>query len=86
MLIFQKFSQKIGQLAVIADLNTAYRSCRADSRIDQLELKLMQKDTFKLLQQMLLSTGTSSSQFKMPRLLKNPQQVELMESMVISNA
>ncbi|MBP5974179.1 GH3 auxin-responsive promoter family protein [Brasilonema sp. CT11] len=67
-------------------MKTAYRSCRSDSRIDQLELKLVQKDTFKLLQQMLFSTGTSSSQFKMPRLLKNPQQVEFMESMVIYNA
>ncbi|MBW4631917.1 MAG: GH3 auxin-responsive promoter family protein [Iphinoe sp. HA4291-MV1] len=67
--------------AVIASLNTAYKQCRAENRIDQLELKLVQKDTFKLLQQMLLSTGTSNSQFKMPRLLKNPQQVELMESM-----
>ncbi len=64
--------------AVISDLNTAYRQCRAESRIDQLELKLMQKDAFKLLKQMLLSKGTSDSQFKMPRLLKNPQQVELM--------
>ncbi len=62
------------------------RKLRQQNKIDSPEFKLVEKNTFKILKEKLISHGTSFSQFKMPRLLKKSELVDLIESRVIVNS
>lgn len=67
----------------IYGVNETYKEFRQANSIGSPEVKLLQTDTFKMLKNKLLLKGTSDSQFKMPRLLKNSDSVDFLESMVI---
>ncbi|MEH2173671.1 GH3 auxin-responsive promoter family protein [Nostoc sp.] len=65
---------------VICDLNEAYMEIRNENRIGPIEIKLVQKDTFEMLKNIIIFKGTSDSQFKMSRLVKDSNQVEFLET------
>ncbi|MEH2070262.1 MAG: GH3 auxin-responsive promoter family protein [Nostoc sp.] len=65
---------------VIYDLNVLYLNTRKANIIGAPEIKLLKRDSFKMLKNQIISQGTSEAQFKMPRLLKNVEQVNFIES------
>jgi len=69
---------------VIYDLNVLYLNDRQANGIGAPEIKLVERDSFKMLKNQILSQGVSDAQFKMPRLLKNAEQVNFIESKSIN--
>lgn len=67
----------------ICERNETYLELRQANSIGSLELKLMKNGTFESLKNQILLQGTSQSQFKMPRLLKNSALIEFLETMVV---
>lgn len=68
----------------ICELNEIYLKSRQASSIAPVVVKVVKQDTFnQLKKKSIFLKGTSETQFKMPRLLKDLEQVKLMESMVI---
>lgn len=78
---FKIFQEKIDE--IIRDLNILYRENREENAIDLPEVKLVNCGTFSRLKHEIIVKENSDSQFKMPRLLKNSQQVDFVESCVI---
>ena len=68
---------------ILSSLNVLYLNFRESNSIEKPQIKLVKRDTFKSLKQKILSRGSSESQFKMPRLLKEQILIEYMESLVI---
>ncbi len=69
---------------VIYDLNVRYLNTREANIIGAPEIKLVERDSFKMLKNQIVSQGISETQFKMPRLLKNAEQVNFIESKYIN--
>lgn len=61
-----------------------YLNSRKANSIGAPEIKLVEKDTFKILKNKIISQGISETQFKMLRLLKNADQVNFIESKCIN--
>ncbi|WP_442944287.1 hypothetical protein [Nostoc sp.] len=69
---------------VLYDSNVLYLNTRKANIIGAPEIKLVERDSFKMLKNQIISQGTSETQFKMPRLLKNVEQVNFLESKSIN--
>lgn len=67
----------------IREVNKSYQKLREANRIDLPKVKLVQRGSFDLLKSQFLKRGSSENQFKMPRLLKNPDMVNLLEDRVV---
>ena len=68
---------------ILSSLNVLYLNFRESNSIQEPQIKLVKRDTFKSLKQKIIARGSSESQFKMPRLLKEPILIEYIESLVI---
>ena len=67
----------------IYDLNENYLRLRQVNSIGPLELKLVKNGAFESLKNQMIGQGTSATQFKMPRLLKNLALTGFLETMVV---
>ena len=67
---------------ILLSLNILYLNFRESKSIEKPQIKLVKQNTFKSLKQKILSRGSSESQFKMPRLLKEQILIDYIESFV----
>ncbi len=67
---------------ILSSLNVLYLNFRESKSIEKPQIKLVKQNTFKSLKQKILSRGSSESQFKMPRLLKEQILIDYLESLV----
>ena len=74
------FQNKIDD--ILLSLNILYLNFRESKSIEKPQIKLVKQNTFKSLKQKILSRGSSESQFKMPRLLKEQILIDYIESLV----
>ena len=68
---------------ILSSLNVRYLNYRKSNSIGKPQVKLVKRDAFKRLKQKILSRGSSETQFKMPRLLKEPILIDFIENLVI---
>ena len=61
-----------------------YLNTRKANIIGAPEIKLVERDSLKMLKNKIIYQGISETQFKMPRLLKNAEQVKFIESKSIN--
>ncbi|MDJ0633495.1 MAG: GH3 auxin-responsive promoter family protein [Xenococcaceae cyanobacterium MO_188.B29] len=67
---------------ILSSLNVLYLNFRESKSIEKPQIKIVKQNTFKSLKQKILSRGSSESQFKMPRLLKEQILIDYLESLV----
>ncbi|PON31617.1 GH3-like hormone conjugating enzyme [Parasponia andersonii] len=66
-------------------LNSVYRQGRvADNSIGPLEIRVVKNGTFEELMDYAISTGSSMSQYKVPRCVKSVPIIELLDSKLVS--
>ena len=69
----------------ISQMNLLYFNLRKSNTINYPKIKIVEKNSFNLLRNKIISTNSSFNfQFKMPRLLKNDTHIEFIENKVLS--
>lgn len=72
--------KKILELEDVLDLelqkvNLAYGRFRKNNRLAKLKIKLVNKDTFNIIKESLISKGISKNQIKIPRVINNKKEI-----------